>query len=74
VRELCHIGNDCIIHPNATIGADGFSLNCPERGLVKFRKLGNVIIGSKLEIGANSCVDEENSVLPFLVMAVKLTI
>jgi UDP-3-O-[3-hydroxymyristoyl] glucosamine N-acyltransferase len=24
VRERCHIGNDCIIHPNATIGADGF--------------------------------------------------
>jgi UDP-3-O-[3-hydroxymyristoyl] glucosamine N-acyltransferase len=23
VRERCHIGNDCI-HPNATIGADGF--------------------------------------------------
>jgi UDP-3-O-[3-hydroxymyristoyl] glucosamine N-acyltransferase len=24
VRERCHIGTDCIIHPNAVIGADGF--------------------------------------------------
>ena len=27
IRERCHIGNDCIIHPNATIGADGFGFN-----------------------------------------------
>lgn len=58
VRERCHIGNDCIIHPNATIGADGFGFRpCPERGLVKIPQIGNVIIGNGVEIGANSCVD-----------------
>jgi UDP-3-O-[3-hydroxymyristoyl] glucosamine N-acyltransferase len=36
VRERCHIGNDCILHPNATIGADGFGFRPdPQRGLVK---------------------------------------
>lgn len=58
VRERCHIGNDCILHPNATIGADGFGFRPdPQRGLVKIPQIGNVIIGNSVEIGANSCVD-----------------
>jgi UDP-3-O-[3-hydroxymyristoyl] glucosamine N-acyltransferase len=58
VRERCQIGNHCIIHPNATIGADGFGFRmCKEKGLVKIPQIGNVIIGNSVEIGANSCVD-----------------
>lgn len=58
IRERCHIGNDCIIHPNATIGADGFGFRPdPERGLVKIPQIGNVILGNNVEIGANTCVD-----------------
>ncbi|WP_284652091.1 UDP-3-O-(3-hydroxymyristoyl)glucosamine N-acyltransferase [Flavobacterium terrisoli] len=58
IRERCHIGSHCILHPNCTIGADGFGFRpCPERGLVKIPQIGNVIIGNGVEIGANSCVD-----------------
>ncbi|RTY97262.1 UDP-3-O-(3-hydroxymyristoyl)glucosamine N-acyltransferase [Flavobacterium sp. RSP49] len=58
IRERCHIGNDCILHPNATIGADGFGFRPdPQRGLVKIPQIGNVIIGNNVEIGANTCVD-----------------
>jgi len=58
IRENCHIGNHCILHPNASIGADGFGFRpCPERGLAKVPQIGNVIIGNWVEIGANSCVD-----------------
>lgn len=58
IRERCHIGNDCILHPNATIGADGFGFRPdPQKGLVKIPQIGNVIIGNNVEIGANSCVD-----------------
>lgn len=58
IRERCHIGSHCIIHPNATIGADGFGFRPdPEKGLVKIPQIGNVIIGNGVEIGANSCVD-----------------
>lgn len=58
VRERCHIGSHCILHPNCTIGADGFGFRpCPQRGLVKIPQIGNVIIGNWVEIGANSCVD-----------------
>ena len=58
IRERCHIGDECIIHPNATIGADGFGFRPdPEKGLVKIPQIGNVVIGNNVEIGANSCVD-----------------
>ena len=58
VRERFHMGNDCIIHPNATIGADGFGFRPdPQRGLVKIPQIGNVVLGNNVEIGANTCVD-----------------
>jgi UDP-3-O-[3-hydroxymyristoyl] glucosamine N-acyltransferase len=59
VRERCIIGDYCIIHPNVTIGADGFGFRpSPDgRGLIKIQHIGNVIIGNAVEIGANSCVD-----------------
>ena len=58
IRERCQIGSDCVFHPNATIGADGFGFRPDaERGLVKIPQIGSVIIGNNVEIGANSCVD-----------------
>jgi UDP-3-O-[3-hydroxymyristoyl] glucosamine N-acyltransferase len=58
IRERCHVGAHCILHPNCTIGADGFGFRpCPEKGLVKIPQIGNVILGNGVEIGANSCVD-----------------
>lgn len=58
IRERSHIGMYCILHPNCTIGADGFGFRpCPQKGLVKIPQIGNVIIGNGVEIGANSCVD-----------------
>lgn len=58
VRERCHVGAYCTLHPNASIGADGFGFTpCAQRGLVKIPQIGNVILGNGVEIGANSCVD-----------------
>lgn len=59
IRERCIVGSHCIIHPNVTIGADGFGFRpSPDgRGLIKIPHIGNVIIGNGVEIGANSCVD-----------------
>ncbi len=59
VRERSIIGSHCIIHPNVSIGADGFGFRpSPDgRGLLKIPHIGNVIIGNGVEIGANSCVD-----------------
>ncbi|MFM9826915.1 UDP-3-O-(3-hydroxymyristoyl)glucosamine N-acyltransferase [Flavobacterium sp.] len=58
IRERCHMGNGCIIHSNASIGADGFGFRPdPQKGLVKIPQIGNVVLGNNVEIGANSCVD-----------------
>ncbi len=59
VRERCFIGSYCILHPNVSIGADGFGFRpAPDgKGLLKIPHIGNVIIGNGVEIGANSCVD-----------------
>ena len=59
VRERCIIGSYCIIHPNVTIGADGFGFRpSPDgKGLVKITHIGNVIIGNAVEIGSSTCID-----------------
>jgi len=59
IREHCKIGNHCIIHPNVTIGADGFGFRpSPDgQGIVKIPQIGTVKIGDHVEIGAGSCVD-----------------
>jgi UDP-3-O-[3-hydroxymyristoyl] glucosamine N-acyltransferase len=58
VRERCHIGAYCILHPNATVGADGFGFTPdPQKGLVKIPQIGNVVLGNGVEIGASACVD-----------------
>ena len=59
VRERCVIGSYCILHPNVTIGADGFGFRpSPDgKGLLKIPHIGNVIIGNGVEIGSSSCVD-----------------
>ncbi len=57
----CQIGEYCILHPGAVIGADGFgfALNRDPNSLewVKIEQLGAVRIGNHVEIGANTCVD-----------------
>ena len=59
IRERCKIGKRCIIHPNVSIGADGFGYRpSPDgKGLVKIPQIGTVEIGDQVEIGAGSCID-----------------
>ena len=59
IRDRCKLGNYCIIHPNVTIGADGFGYRpSPDgQGLVKMPQIGTVEIGDGVEIGAGCCVD-----------------
>jgi UDP-3-O-[3-hydroxymyristoyl] glucosamine N-acyltransferase len=59
IRERCVVGSYCLIHPNVTIGADGFGFRpAPDgKGLIKIPHIGNVVIGNGVEIGASSCVD-----------------
>jgi UDP-3-O-[3-hydroxymyristoyl] glucosamine N-acyltransferase len=58
VGAECVIGERCIIHPGAVIGADGFGF-APDGagGWEKIEQLGAVRIGNDVEIGANTCID-----------------
>lgn len=50
------IGSDCRIHSGAVIGSDGFGFAPSDQGWVKIHQLGRVIIGDKVEVGANTSI------------------
>src|SRR5690606_5423722 len=51
------IGDDCVIHSGAVIGADGFGFAPGPQGWEKIAQLGSVHIGRGVEIGANTTID-----------------
>jgi UDP-3-O-[3-hydroxymyristoyl] glucosamine N-acyltransferase len=51
------IKDNCIIHPGARIGQDGFGFAPTSKGIKKIVQLGRVLIGNDVEIGANTCID-----------------
>ena len=51
------LGERCIVHPGAVIGADGFGFAPSGGRWVKIEQLGGVVIGDDVEIGANTCID-----------------
>ena len=53
----CIVGNKCIIHSGAVIGADGFGFMPGPQGIVKIPQTGIVQIDDDVEIGANTTVD-----------------
>jgi len=53
----CIIGNDNIIHPGVRIGQDGFGFSPGKPNHTKINQLGRVIIGDRIEIGANTAID-----------------
>ena len=59
IEHDCHIGDDCILNAHVVIGADGFGYRPNEAGdgLTKMPHIGNVVIGSRVELGANTCID-----------------
>jgi len=57
VADGCHVGERCIVHPGAVIGADGFGFAPNDGRWEKIEQLGAVRIGNDVEIGANTCID-----------------
>jgi UDP-3-O-[3-hydroxymyristoyl] glucosamine N-acyltransferase len=55
--EACRIGQRCIVHSGAVIGADGFGFAPHEGRWEKIEQLGAVVIGDDVDIGANTCID-----------------
>ncbi len=59
IEHDCVVGADCILNAHVVIGADGFGYRPSQAkdGLTKIPHVGNVVLGNRVEIGANSCVD-----------------
>ena len=53
----CIMGDDVYIYAGARIGQDGFGFAMSIKGPAKVPQLGRVVIGSHVEIGANTTVD-----------------
>jgi UDP-3-O-[3-hydroxymyristoyl] glucosamine N-acyltransferase len=51
------LGERCVLHAGAVIGADGFGFAPDRDGYVKVPQVGSVRIGDDVEIGANTTVD-----------------
>ncbi len=51
------VGDRVIIHAGARIGQDGFGFAMSARGHQKVPQIGRVLIGSDVEIGANTTID-----------------
>lgn len=51
------MGDRCIVHSGARIGSDGFGYTFVDGRHQKVPQVGGVIIGSDVEIGANTCID-----------------
>ena len=57
VYHGCRIGERCIVHAGAVIGADGFGLAKDGPAWKKIPQIGGVVIGDDVEIGANTTID-----------------
>lgn len=59
IEDDCIIGDDCTLDPGVIIGADGFGYRKDPQSSrqIKVPHAGNVIIGDRVDIGPNTCVD-----------------
>ena len=55
--ENATIGADCVIHANAVIGKDGFGYTRQNGKNVFIPHVGRVVLGNRVSVGANSCID-----------------
>lgn len=51
------MGDHCLIHSGVVIGSDGFGFANEDGDWIKMPHLGGVVIGNRVEIGANTTID-----------------
>jgi UDP-3-O-[3-hydroxymyristoyl] glucosamine N-acyltransferase len=57
VREFCQLGDDVTLQNGAVIGADGFGYARDGEGWTKIVQSGVAMLGDRVEVQANACVD-----------------
>jgi len=57
ICDHCSLGDHVILHPGVVIGSDGFGMANENGKWIKVPQMGRVVIGSDVEIGANTTID-----------------
>ncbi len=58
IREFCRVGDDVVLQNGAIVGGDGFGYAHDAVGAwVKIPQSGQAILGDRVEVQANACVD-----------------
>jgi UDP-3-O-[3-hydroxymyristoyl] glucosamine N-acyltransferase len=57
VYDGCAIGDDALVYAGAVIGADGFGLAEDGGRWLRVPQVGRVVVGDRVEIGANTTID-----------------
>lgn len=68
----CVIGDECILHSGAVIGADGFGFSHENEEYHKIPQMGNVVLENQVEVGANTTIDRAVMGSTFIRHGVKL--
>lgn len=53
----CQLGVDCRVQSGTVIGGEGFGYARQKEGWLRINQIGRVIIGDRVEIGANTAID-----------------
>lgn len=61
IRERVSLGARVVVHPNTTVGGDGFGYLQRAGQHVKIPQIGTVVIEDDVEIGANTTIDRARS-------------
>lgn len=61
IYQDVRIGANCVLHSGAVVGAEGFGFVWTGQSQFKIPQVGGVIIGDRVEIGANTCIDRATS-------------
>ncbi len=57
VLNDCIIGEHCVLKSGCVIGSDGFGFARVGAEQIKIPQIGNVVLGDRVEVGANSTID-----------------
>ena len=57
LEHNCQLGKRCLVQAGAIIGSDGFGYALDADGWVHIPQIGRVVIGDRVEIGANTTID-----------------
>jgi UDP-3-O-[3-hydroxymyristoyl] glucosamine N-acyltransferase len=73
VREHCVLGNDVVLQNGAVVGSDGFGFAKDETGRWhKIPQSGPAILGDRIEVQTNSCIDRASVGATYIGEGVKI--